>query len=115
MYSFGVLLWAMYTGWTPASHSSMEQRSSEDRNLCFPKGAPQSFVVSTCDVLGVQEGVHYPRHLELSHLWLQALANDCMAENPVRRPSAEDVLKRLDRIKVECTSPLSRMSSTVAH
>ena len=46
VYGLGVLLWAMYTGWTPASHS-LEQRGCEDRDLCFPKGAPQSFVVGT--------------------------------------------------------------------
>ena len=115
MYGLGVLLWAMYTGWTPDSHSSTEQRGSEDRHLCFPKGAPQSFVVGTCNALRIREALHYARQLELSQHWLQALANDCMAEDSVRRPSAEDVVKRLDRIKVESASPLSRMSSTVAY
>ena len=91
----------------------MEQRGSEDRHLCFPKGVPQSFVVSTCNALRVREALRYTRQLELSHHWLQALANDCTAEDPVQRPSAVDVLKRLDRIKVESTSPFSRMSSTV--
>ena len=62
----------------------------------------------------VREALHYPRQLELSHRWLQALAGECMAEDSVRRPSAEIVLMRLDRIKVESSSPLSRMSSTVA-
>ncbi|KAG2487849.1 hypothetical protein HYH03_013566 [Edaphochlamys debaryana] len=73
VYSFGVLLWQMYTGsrpWSGLTHSQIIMLiSSGDARLVFPPGTPPSY---------------------------EQLMRDCTARDPEERPPLTTVVKRIE-------------------
>ncbi|KAK9865060.1 hypothetical protein WJX84_008297 [Apatococcus fuscideae] len=83
VYSFGVLLWELYTGQRPWAGLRQPKIvvtvTLEGKQLEFPFGTPNNFKV---------------------------LAESCMSRNPRRRPTFDQVLKDLERLEASPTSKL---------
>ncbi|KAL6751941.1 mixed lineage protein kinase [Haematococcus lacustris] len=79
VYSFGVLLWQMFTGsrpWSGLTHAQIVLKvAQQGLKLQWQTGTPTTY---------------------------QQLASDCMSSNPDERPSFDEVVKRLENIRTWC-------------